>query len=195
VAKQSPASATPFFSSRCGYARNTKVVEASPVLCLFTLGRPAAIIREIPQIIVGPIKRVFGVWTTSHIGEKVGVIIPTLADRNASATIVFPVFAGFVLASLMHRVPRGPFWSFVGFAMGARSFGSLFSTKTTTRLSASIAKVATYSGRLSPAIAKAIPRLFVGVVSERNQATETLARDVDEVRHGGSIAQLSPQSI
>jgi hypothetical protein len=158
---------------------------ASSVLRLLTFRRPVAVVRFVIAAVVDPINRMFRRRPMAHVGEEIGVIAPTFANRNASGAVVFIAGAFGIIAPLANGNPSLPFWRSVTFSV-KRPFTERFATKAPARSGAAHSQIMTESEVARPALAAAKPFL---ILEKRNggQAAETLARDVEEARHVGCL--------
>ena len=86
---------------------------------LFFLRAPLTVFGLVVSIVVDAVEAVFGRRTTSHVGKKVFVNLPSLAKGNASASVTFPVFVFGIRATASQRAPCGPLWRLMGFAVGS----------------------------------------------------------------------------
>jgi hypothetical protein len=107
----------------------------APIVLLFFPRRPFAIGGEIASIIVDAFDSVLWCWLAAHVGEEVLIACsPALADRDASATVVFPLAKIGVGASLDHSVPGAILAGMVfSFAMFERFYAMYFISKTSAR--------------------------------------------------------------
>ena len=80
-------------------------MNAPAIICLLPLRGPSAILRFIISIIIYSIKA-FSLWPVAHILKKIIEIVPTLANFNSSATILFKSMCTFSIASLDHGIPN-----------------------------------------------------------------------------------------
>ena len=87
------------------------------VISLFTSRRPAAIAGGIGTVVVDAVDTVCGAWASSHIGEKIGVVVPARVDGNASASIILKRFDVWIIASRTKSAPNPPLRSLAAFSM------------------------------------------------------------------------------
>lgn len=73
---------------------------------LFFQRRPDAITWTVSEVVVDAMQRKVSRWTRTHVIEKLLKLMPSLADLDASAAVVFPAFISAVLAALPHAQPR-----------------------------------------------------------------------------------------
>ena len=65
---------------------------------------PLAVFRCVVSVIVNPINRI-AKWVSAHVGKEVGISLPSLANLDASGTVVFEPFVFRILAPLFHLAP------------------------------------------------------------------------------------------
>jgi hypothetical protein len=76
----------------------------TPIATLLFLGRPFAIRWFVVSIIIYPIYALL-CWTCSHVGKEIFKFLPSLADFDASATVVFIICGFWIFTSLAHGYP------------------------------------------------------------------------------------------
>jgi hypothetical protein len=73
---------------------------------LLIVGSPTTVVWFVIAIIVDTINRMRGTWLSAHIGKKIAKDMPTLADLNAAAAVVFEPWIIRISASGTHGNPR-----------------------------------------------------------------------------------------
>ena len=78
----------------------------SAISDLFRHGRPLAIVGRVVSVVVYSLKRQFRVWLQTHIlKERFETVAPSLANADASGSIIFVVETRLTIASEFHIFP------------------------------------------------------------------------------------------
>lgn len=127
---------------------------------------PAAIFWAVTFVIIFSFDRKGGpqsinsLWPSSHIGEKCGIRVPSVANRDSSSSIIFPAWMLRIVASLSHAFPNK---IFRGIALSVQKVGIFFSFtlfQASTTLSYSFKLCGTYCDKCAT-LAPAYPCWFV----------------------------------
>jgi hypothetical protein len=147
---------------------------------LFFIGRPTAVGGRIRTVVVDTVNAVEGGWFAPHVGKKVGVVVPTRVDGDASAAVARIIFSFWIFTSLAKCSPNYPFWRqrvavfVVGFAK------TVFCTAPA-RLSLAFSQVAAKGNMLISAVALTAPAsLTASDIGKRkdNETAKTLASEI-----------------
>ena len=147
--------------------------------------RPTTIPLGIWTIVVDAVDSEFRIRTTAHVGEEVGVVVPTWIDRYASAAVVFVGFAFRVFASLAQSVPRFVFWRHC-MADSVSVFDGVVHSETAAGFGNPSFHVASKSDGYFPAVALTTESSKIAFdVEEREdkELSETLVGKVNTFRH------------
>lgn len=87
------------------FSVNRQVLIGPSIIAILLLGYPSTISRFVVSVIVYSVNAL-SFWTFSHVIEKVRVIFPSFANRNASVTIPFSTSILRVAASSDHTLPN-----------------------------------------------------------------------------------------
>lgn len=79
---------------------------ATTMPILFYCGKPATIVRAIPQVVNFTFNGIVLSRSLPHVSQKVIETIPTLTDGNAFGTVPFPGRALWVFTAITHGSPR-----------------------------------------------------------------------------------------
>lgn len=120
------------------------------VSVLFSIGRPAAILRAVAFIVIDTINRRFGCRARPHVFEKLRkVVMPLLTNGDASCSVVFIPFFVRVIATLKDVLPSLIFRRSAKSMFGI-NFNSLLISKTAARNANALKKfVPTNAGDVS----------------------------------------------
>jgi hypothetical protein len=155
------------------------------VFCLLTPGSPAAIPLGVRAIIVDAVELMFQGWLSSHIGEKVGIIVPARVGDDAATAVVLPILVLGVEAAISHAGPSFPFRSTsspVAVASVFAANGGVFSAAA--RRHGSAFQIGGRNGVFIAAVAKANPvSVAAFCVSQRDngQEVEASASEIEDL--------------
>lgn len=154
--KRSSGDSKPLCSFREAYniTANVDAPSVASIALLFFHGCPTAVFRRVRSIAVNAVNAMRRTWALSHVGKEVDEQGPSLADGNASGTVVLKVGMFWIAAPSAHSVPYRVFAP-PGHAMRGSSFHR-FCISTATAGSASIGRqISTVNSRLFSARALA----------------------------------------
>ena len=154
---------------------------SSSIVSLVPAGSPAAVSRLVISVVVSAFERMSFGWTRAHVGKEQDKIEPSVADGDASPSIVEKARVVVVSTSSQHTSPAIVFGNFVG--LPVRSIFEAFFSKAAARARASKLQVSARGRVWFPTIADAIPRHGFGYVVKRRQFPETLTGDIDKLGH------------
>lgn len=80
------------------------------VLSLGFCVRPATIFGAVMAVWINPINRMFFGWSFTHVGKKVFKRLPSVADRNSTASVIWKIKAAVIFTSATHHVPSVVFF-------------------------------------------------------------------------------------
>jgi hypothetical protein len=160
----------------------------TPIVGLFKPCSPTTIVGRVRTVIVLAIECVSARRTRSHISKEQNKIFPSFAHCNAACSVVFEAFIIWVAAATQHACPDVIFRQAMRLAMCTELLSRCFGSKASTRSSAAVTQITTRRRCFATAVTKTIPRLFVGIIDKRNQASETLIRNINELWHIASLA-------
>jgi len=151
--------------------------------------RPSTVFWRIATIIINAFNRVPRRWFTAHVGEKVFVARPALADGDAAFTIVSVLLVLGIIATLFHCDPDAPFSGVItsfGFTVREHSFASALAGKTSARFGSAFSQGVASGEVFFSAVAETKPIMTpVCCVAESDdgQASEALTCYID-LAHG-----------
>lgn len=152
----------------------------SHVVQLHDPRHPAHIAGFVGVCVVDAVQRVRGLWAGTDIGKKCREGQPSVADGNASASVVFECRMPWIQTARLHASPdvvfgRGAMVSVV--AMRGRALSQQVLLKASARLDGAIQQMRASGRDVLSAIAAAGP-FAVSLVGQGNQPSETLANQV-----------------
>ena len=141
------------------------------VECLVGIRGPSAILRRVRTVVVDAVNRVLQRRSRSHVGVERGVVVPALADGNASAAVARIFVMLGIQASLPHRQPRRVFNTpaSYGVSMSALSFSYPSTTHTPTRARGASSDVPLLRDDDTTAIATELPSALVNTFHRTKQ--------------------------
>lgn len=165
-----------------------KNIIASPIVALFCVGCPSAIVWRIPKIVVNALHAMLWPWTLTHISEKLfKAILPLWADHNTSPAVTSIRFICGATATIKDSEPDPIFYSFAQ-AVTPRLITSHFFTKATTTVGVTCCHVVAISDNLVSAIALAKPprnlSLRFANKTKHDQPPEPLAGQISNLLTG-----------
>jgi hypothetical protein len=105
---------------------------AAAIVGLLFRSSPTAVIRRVASVVVYAVDRMTRRWASSHVGQEIFKALPSLADSNASASVIGIGWIGWSAASGFHFHPSAVFAGALssGVAMRGVSLNEQFSGKT-----------------------------------------------------------------
>lgn len=98
------------FGEREGSVADRDATSSTSVSILHGPSCPPAVFGAVGTIIVDPIDRMVRVRSSTHIGEEVSVVSPSIANHDASASVVLERFRSRAVAARKHARPSAVFW-------------------------------------------------------------------------------------
>lgn len=156
---------------------------------------PSTVLQGIWAVIVDAVEFVSR-WARTHVGEKRGVVKPSLADRDSAATV--PLVSRVVRpkAAVFHLLPDHVFpWAFrtaLGSPVRGGARGCQFAAEAPTTSDELRDQVGRSNGLLSAAVATTEPFAeLAAYVADRHQTFELLAEKIG-ARYSGRSHAVSP---
>lgn len=96
-----------------GLAESGYLSIASRVVLLLRTSSPSAVLFAIAGIVVNSVYRMIRGRALSHVRKEAGEVMPTIADRDSSAAVSWPLRNVFIVAAIEQRSPHQVFRSSV----------------------------------------------------------------------------------
>lgn len=165
------------------------------VAALLLKGGPSAVLWAIVAVLINAVDGMLGRRATAHVGQKVVERLPSVADTNASETVVLGVSLVCSAASLSHVFPAQVLWAFVALASLAMGDGVWFFTLSAPATGGyPVSEVGAHDLPNCSAVTATKPAIAMNML-HHGPSSKPLSSQIDSFWHAKSYQQMSGSQI